>query len=132
MESSSAARKPTAMELDSFESPRLLSERALPLTRDTVADSKDTDVSAPQPIYDAAQQCLRLFEECPQEPKDHIGEPISASHRRFRSWAAYLGAFALKSACLDTRLRYEPEIRDLVMLLLDVLETDLQRSASAL
>ncbi|KAG4444052.1 hypothetical protein IFR05_000512 [Cadophora sp. M221] len=79
------------------------------------------------PVYDVARECDRLFKQCPQWLKGQLEDTISTSQRRFGSWAAYLGVFALKSASLDTRLRFEPEIRDLTMLLLDVLQTDLRR-----
>ncbi|KAK1763246.1 hypothetical protein QBC33DRAFT_248359 [Phialemonium atrogriseum] len=81
-----------------------------------------------QPIYDVAQECLSLFQKCPREPKHGFGETLSTSQERFRSWAAYLGVFALKNVSLDTRLRFEPEIRDLAMLLLDVCRSDLRRA----
>ncbi|KAI0096440.1 hypothetical protein GGR51DRAFT_543262 [Nemania sp. FL0031] len=84
-------------------------------------------ITGTQPIYDVARECAIMFEKYLQGPKDPVWEAVSVSRRRFRSWAAYLGVFSHESASLDMRLRLEPEVRDLVMLLLDVLWNDLHR-----
>ncbi|KAH8744344.1 hypothetical protein F5882DRAFT_313190, partial [Hyaloscypha sp. PMI_1271] len=47
--------------------------------------------------------------------------------RRFISWASYLGVFAPVRASLDTRLREAPEVKELVILLLNVLRRNLSR-----
>lgn len=86
-------------------------------------------VGRQQPIYEAARECDRLFELClTGQPKGQ--ESIAQNHRRFRLWVAYLGVFARQNASLDTRLIDNPEVRELILLLLSVLQRNLGRGTS--
>jgi hypothetical protein len=77
-------------------------------------------------IFEAATQCRRRFEEYLQEPRLHRKQ-VMEFQRRFLTWASFLGVFAPSSVCLDTRLADSPEMKELVMSMLLVLERNLQR-----
>jgi hypothetical protein len=47
---------------------------------------------------------------------------------KFVDWAAYLGVFAVESASLDHRLKRHQQYRDLVLLVLDTLDSSLLQS----
>ncbi|KAJ5792653.1 uncharacterized protein N7503_008631 [Penicillium pulvis] len=83
---------------------------------------------APEPIYDMARQCERLF--------DSLITPLSAQEtplsslltdyqQRFALWSNHLGVFARKSQCLDWRLRTLPDFQDIVIRLLAILTAGL-------
>lgn len=48
--------------------------------------------------------------------------------KRFVDWAAYLGVFAEGNASLDQRLKRHPQYRDLILLVLDMLNMNLVQS----
>jgi hypothetical protein len=48
--------------------------------------------------------------------------------KRFLNWAAYLGVFAGGNGTLDHRLKRHPQYRDLVLLVLDMLNVSLVQS----
>lgn len=50
---------------------------------------------------------------------------------KFVDWAGYLGVFAVESASLDHRLKRNQQYRDLVLLVLDMLNSSLLQSTSA-
>jgi len=77
-------------------------------------------------IFEAATQCRRRFEEYLQEPRLRRKQ-VMEFQRRFLTWASFLGVFAPVSVCLDTRLADSPEMKELVMSMLLVLERNLQR-----
>lgn len=77
-------------------------------------------------IFEAATQCRRRFEEYLQEPRLYRKQ-VMESQRRFLTWASFLGVFAPINVCLDTRLADSPEMKELVMSMLLVLERNLQR-----
>lgn len=82
-------------------------------------------------LYDLAYECESQFEELLQalekiNPDSSIVELCSDYQQRFAIWTAYLGVFARKSQCLDTRLRNFPDLQDLVARLLDILRRSLQ------
>ncbi|KAK4071380.1 uncharacterized protein Triagg1_6041 [Trichoderma aggressivum f. europaeum] len=88
----------------------------------------DEEITAEaQPIYDIAKECIVLFGKFLQQPKNQLTETISTCQRRFQSWTVYVGVFVHKSASLDTQLKLEPGVQDLVMVLLDVLQEDMRR-----
>jgi hypothetical protein len=79
-----------------------------------------------QDIYTQALKCKGLF-------SDYTGslrlcsKQVTECQRRFLTWASYLGVFANDSVCLDRRLQNEPEIKELVLSMLWVLNRNLQR-----
>lgn len=81
-----------------------------------------------EPIYRLACQCERLFDTlvahlpAQQTP---ITRLCTEYQQRFALWAAHLGVFARKSQCLDRRLRNLPDLQDLVVRLLAILERSL-------
>jgi hypothetical protein len=84
-----------------------------------------------QRIYDAAQRCDHLFQQLQSTLASNggFGErlyPIVRDHyRRFDLWAGFIGVFAEHEASLDTRLRFYPEVRDLVLQMLNLLASNL-------
>ncbi|CZR58460.1 uncharacterized protein PAC_08352 [Phialocephala subalpina] len=78
-------------------------------------------------IFHLARDCANLFEEYLSAPRLQ-GKVVALSQRRFSSWAKFMGVFAPEDICLDTRLKYKPDIRGLVMLLLNVLNRNLRRA----
>ncbi|KAE9364084.1 kinase-like protein [Stipitochalara longipes BDJ] len=78
-------------------------------------------------IYDLARECDCLFDEYLRAPRLE-SEFIEQNRRRFLSWVSFLGVFAPQDVSLDTRLRYKPDIRGLVMLLLNVLRRNMRRA----
>lgn len=44
---------------------------------------------------------------------------------RFMAWTAYLGVFAKQSVCLDRRLESHSDLQDLVLMLLDIMKTNM-------
>lgn len=79
-----------------------------------------------QPIYDAANECVALFEESLQLPKHQLTEAVSFQEEFFKWFTTELGIFAHKSVNLDTQLKPEPDARDLMMLRLGNLKNDLR------
>lgn len=53
---------------------------------------------------------------------------LRALHARFTDWAGYLGVFSMKSASLDRRLERNKHYRDLVLLVLSMLNSRLLQS----
>jgi hypothetical protein len=79
-------------------------------------------------IYDLARECDYLFNEYLKTPRLE-NQFVERNRRRFLTWVEFLGVFATQDACLDTRLRYKPDIRGLVILLLNVLRRNMRRGA---
>lgn len=86
-------------------------------------------------IYGLAYQCNQLFQTLSSALSARKATPehrvVRDSHQRFELWAGYLGAFADPKASLDSRLRYSPEICDLVLQLLRILQRNIQRGKAA-
>lgn len=86
------------------------------------------DQSSSEPIYHASRTCLALFDEymadmsLPEQSFALVGE----LRGEFKTWAAYIGAFAVPRASLDARLVSHSDIRDMVLDLLMVLEQNLK------
>jgi hypothetical protein len=80
-------------------------------------------------LYDLSYQCESHFDkllEISQKTKLEATIELCAEfQQRFAIWTAYLGVFARKSQCLDTRLRDLPDLQDLVARLLDILRHSL-------
>jgi hypothetical protein len=75
-------------------------------------------------IYTLAVECKELFITSLREDRSH-GPHVSQYETRFMSWASNLGVYADKMSSLDRRLRHAPEVRDLVLLMLQVLKRNL-------
>ncbi|EWC48473.1 hypothetical protein DRE_02242 [Drechslerella stenobrocha 248] len=80
------------------------------------------------PIFSLAQHCDDILQECLNEgSEDHSSTKrlLEDYGRRFRAWWEYVGVFAEKKVNLDRRLHRQPEIRDIVVRLLIILERNL-------
>ncbi|KAM0549948.1 hypothetical protein ACHAPJ_009195 [Fusarium lateritium] len=79
-----------------------------------------------QDIYSQALKCKTLFITYTSSPRIFVKE-VTECQRRFLTWASFLGVFAKESVCLDRRLQYDPEIKELVLSMIWVLDRNLQR-----
>ncbi|KAF3291491.1 hypothetical protein TWF970_000704 [Orbilia oligospora] len=90
-----------------------------------MAKAPVTSDEADQQIYDLAQDCERLFGELLSAlsvTSDKQYRVVLEHQQRFESWASFLGVFAAYQTSLDSRLKTTPDIRDLVVQLLEVLK----------
>ncbi|KAL6900092.1 hypothetical protein GGI43DRAFT_384268 [Trichoderma evansii] len=78
-------------------------------------------------IYSQASYCKRLFLSYSKISSPYAAR-VSAYQRRFMTWASFLGVFASESASLDRRLEFSPEIKEFVMAMLRLLQTNLERA----
>ncbi|KAI0186319.1 hypothetical protein EV127DRAFT_439039 [Xylaria flabelliformis] len=81
-------------------------------------------------ILDWARRCHESFQKLlsTQVSHDGIGTHYRTARdysQRFELWAGFIGVFADGSASLDYRLRFYPEVRDLVLKMLKLLERNL-------
>ncbi|KAI9684270.1 MAG: hypothetical protein M1822_005743 [Bathelium mastoideum] len=79
-------------------------------------------------IYDAAQLCSQHLQH-QLETTNGAGEvclAIEELRGRFNQWAAYVGAFAAPRASLDARLARNGDIRDMVLELLYMIQSNLK------
>ncbi|KAK6358091.1 hypothetical protein TWF730_007446 [Orbilia blumenaviensis] len=73
-------------------------------------------------IYGIAAKCKDIFTKRKRKDPPSVSDILLDDYeQRFLAWSAYMGVFASKSICLDRRLQDRPEIRDLVVRLLDIL-----------
>ncbi len=81
-----------------------------------------------QTIYDAAQNCSKLFERKLKTTVKASADFVFAEelNGRFHIWAAYVGVFATPKASLDARLASYEDIKDMVFELLDMVQRNLQ------
>lgn len=90
-----------------------------------MAPNGDIDTS----IFDQATKCDSLFEKrlssLPGDAKERA-RIIEEQYQRFSRWAGYLGVLAEPQVSLDNRLKSVPDIRDWVLDLLEILETNLK------
>jgi hypothetical protein len=84
-----------------------------------------------QDIYSQAQACKILFTSYLQSsaPRTY-DEQVRDVERRFLTWASFLGVFASEGISLDRRLQYAPELKELVLSMLQVLRKNLERGKS--
>jgi hypothetical protein len=85
-------------------------------------------------IYDSARQCEIGFKKLLSalEGLDGNGRHrpvIRDSYHRFKLWAGSIGAFAERQVSLDTRLRFYLDVKNVVLRLLKLLETNLYHGA---
>ncbi|RSM19380.1 hypothetical protein CDV31_001802 [Fusarium ambrosium] len=85
------------------------------------------DQSSPEPIYHASRACLALFDEYMTDMSlsEQSLALVGELRGEFKTWAAYIGSFAVPRASLDARLVSHSDIRDMVLDLLMVLEQNL-------
>lgn len=76
-------------------------------------------------ISSHAGKCQHFFRQYMEKEREYKRE-VSRCHSRFLTWASFLGVFARESVSLDRRLQYEPEIKDLTLSMLGVLEINLK------
>jgi len=88
-------------------------------------DSHDA-VDVDDDIFKAATLCRQRFEEYLQQQRLYQ-EQVADLQRQFLTWANFLGVFAPVKICLDTRLADAPDIKELVISMLTVLERNLKR-----
>lgn len=96
---------------------------------DAQAQAQDRSSVKSDDIYEAARRCQAAFEEYLHDVRTYSKE-IKDFQRRFMSWAGFLGVFAAPSLCLDTRLAAVPEVKDLFVSMLTVLEKNLKSGTS--
>jgi hypothetical protein len=78
-------------------------------------------------IFRLACECDDYFEQYFEDELNLTKHGVAARnlvedyHRRFKSWAEYLGAFAKRKSSLDLRLRNRQDVREMVVQLLIVL-----------
>ncbi|RKK31545.1 hypothetical protein BFJ66_g15795 [Fusarium oxysporum f. sp. cepae] len=90
-------------------------------------DSQNDDVATEsrQNIRTVTTECQSLFGE------DVINNISISTHlrraeHRFLLWASFLGVYANGQQCLDIRLQNSPEMRNLILLMLQVLKRNLE------
>ena len=104
---------------------------------DSAMADTDTAAADPEGIYNLATKCNGLFSQFRWQVRaaggvaDGSGPPINPKvveehEQRFWAWATGLGVFAEPNLSLDTKLKDHPEVQELVMLLLDVIKTNLK------
>lgn len=78
-------------------------------------------------IYDAANVCVRAFEDLLslQEKDNDSFRMVDELRGRFNLWAAYVGAFAAPKASLDARLNLYPDVKHMVLELLDMVSRNI-------
>lgn len=77
-------------------------------------------------IYTLAMECKTLFTTSLEDNRAQESNLRQYEHR-FLLWASFLGVYANEKSSLDRRLRRAPEIRDLVLLMLQVLKRNLRQ-----
>lgn len=80
----------------------------------------------PGSIFGLSSSCSQLFDKYLQRPDTASKSTVEDLQHRFDLWTAYVGAFASPGASLDDRLRFNDEIKAMVMKLLDMLQRNLQ------
>ncbi|KLU92426.1 hypothetical protein MAPG_11372 [Magnaporthiopsis poae ATCC 64411] len=81
-------------------------------------------------IYNLAGECEELFLKIHAQLKAVAADVIDLFEEyqhRFLAWTAYLGVFAKRSVCLDQQLIRHPEIQDLVVRVLGILQLHLEQ-----
>lgn len=88
--------------------------------------------STQRAVSEPARQCVDLFHQCLSQsqqlghgPSDALVEDQCG---RFMIWASNIGVFAAGHASMDHRLREAPDIKDLLIRLLEVLLGHIDKS----
>lgn len=79
-------------------------------------------------IYDSARLCSRLIEQSFAKVENNSEKSLIIEELKghFYLWAKYVGAFAAQRASLDSRLAPFPDIKDMIIELLDMVERNIQ------
>jgi hypothetical protein len=79
-------------------------------------------------IYASAGLCSNLLDHILERAKNESESLllIEELRGRFNLWARYVGVFAAQRASLDARLDPHPDIKDMVIELLDMVRRNLQ------
>ncbi|EWZ85597.1 serine/threonine protein kinase [Fusarium oxysporum f. sp. lycopersici MN25] len=77
-------------------------------------------------IYESAVICRRLFEDYLYQRRIY-NDAMAMLQRRFLTWAGFLGVFAPVHVSLDSRLSRAPEMKDLVISMLEILRRSIER-----
>ncbi|KAF4447059.1 ankyrin repeat domain-containing protein 52 [Fusarium austroafricanum] len=82
---------------------------------------------SPEPIYQASRRCLALFDEYMADSSLASDSSLLVEELRgqFKTWAGYIGAFAVPMASLDARLASSDDIKNMVLDLLTMLRQNL-------
>ncbi|OQV05946.1 Ankyrin repeat-containing protein [Cladophialophora immunda] len=102
--------------------------RAPSLRTNMTSGPTSADEDEDEAIYNLADECESLFQQVLLQQQSLRAASLrifEEYHQRFMSWTAYLGVLAKRSVCLDRRLRHHPDLRDLVLRLLDILKENL-------
>lgn len=85
-------------------------------------------------ISEAAGECDNLFHQCLSQSRLLRHGPASAlvedQYGRFNIWISGIGVFAPAHASMDYRLRETPDVKDLVVRLLETLLGHIEQSES--
>ncbi|CEI60256.1 unnamed protein product [Fusarium venenatum] len=87
------------------------------------------------PVSSQAAACFRLFDTCMARAANVDAQRqscIEDQMARFSLWTSNMAVFARSKLSLDHRLRWTPQVRDLVTSLLGLLENDIQQLLSIL
>lgn len=101
------------------------------------ANNPVMDSAAPEEdesIFHLAGQCEKSFSLVNAVLKAVNAEFTSLLEEyqyRFLTWTAYLGVFAERDVCLDRRLRHHPELQDIVVRYLDIVQRNLNQRQSS-
>lgn len=80
-------------------------------------------------IYNSALDCGTLFENLLTQFAQNNGQHYATlrdHHLRFEHWQEFVGALATEQASLDHRLKPYTEVRDLVLQMLQMLDSNLR------
>ncbi|KAM7185092.1 hypothetical protein V8F33_012601 [Rhypophila sp. PSN 637] len=104
---------------------------------DAIPEPEGSDPKVEVPgglIYAQASACASNFYSALQLLSEDKDKKYEGSFRRFEKrfleWAAYLGVFARGNGSLDHRLKFHPQYRDLVLMVLDMLNVSLVQTTT--
>lgn len=80
-------------------------------------------------IYDHADTCVELFARYLRDRRTTSKDLAEEQRARFNIWAANMGVFADVRASLDYRLRDSPDIQNMIVELLVVMQRNIERGA---
>lgn len=80
-----------------------------------------------QEISNTSLKCKRAFESYLSNPHTAYVDRVEVQQARFNMWASNIGVFATLSASLDQRLREYPEIKVMILRMLEVMHSNILR-----
>ena len=85
-------------------------------------------------IYEAAGECIELFDQCLSQSQllrhGSASALVEDQYGRFNIWTSNIGVFARAHASMDYRLKEAADIRDLMVRLLETLLGHIEQSES--